>query len=228
MDIQDLITREKKRGDCYRLLAACFYPPDKTLLMEEDCIGRLSSLLGDVCPEAERFALSMAESLLQTPEEELAVEFAKLFVGPFELRAPPYGSVYLDEGRRLMGDSTLQVIEFYRDAGLVLDEEFKELPDHIAAELEFLYYLIHQEVEALEHAELERASHFMRQQALFTDRFLGPWIPTFCGQIKEHTDSAYYSALADCVLTFASRSGPPPGHPRGLQEAGTGGAIDGC
>ncbi len=40
---------------------------------------------------------------------------------------PNNGSVYLDEGRRVMGDSTMEVIKMYRDEGLSIDEDFKEL-----------------------------------------------------------------------------------------------------
>ncbi len=50
--------------------------------------------------------------------EPLKVEFSKLFVGPYKLFAAPYGSVYLDDERKVMGDSTLDVKNRYREAGL--------------------------------------------------------------------------------------------------------------
>ncbi|UTW70898.1 molecular chaperone TorD family protein [Anaerobacillus sp. HL2] len=37
---------------------------------------------------------------------KLKVDFAKLFVGPFDVLAPPYSSVYLNEGRAVYGEST--------------------------------------------------------------------------------------------------------------------------
>lgn len=130
------------------------------------------------------------------------VEYARLFVGPYELKAPPYGSVYLDHERRVMGDSTMEVIKIYKEAGLSVDEDFKELPDHVAVELEFMYYLIYQEVEALEKAQLDKGLTRKETQELFLNRFLKPWVSHFCTKIKESTENEFYEALADSVLVF--------------------------
>ena len=103
-----------------------------------------------------------------------------------------------------MGDSTMEVIKIYKEAGLSIDDNFKELPDHVAVELEFMYYLIYQEVEALEKFQLNKATTFKETQELFLNRFLKPWISRFCAKIKESTDNEFYDALANCVLAFVS------------------------
>ena len=149
----------------------------------------------------------MEETIQKYSNEDLAVEYARLFVGPYELKAPPYGSVYLDGERRVMGNSTMEVIRLYEEAGLVMDKDFKELPDHIAVELEFMYYLIYKEVEALEKSEREKALAFGGIRNHFFNRFLSPWIPPFCEKIKETTDNNFYIALADCLSTFVSKKG---------------------
>ena len=151
----------------------------------------------------------MGTALLDYSEEDLSVEYAKLFIGPYELKAPTYGSVYLDGVRRVMGDSTMEVIGIYQEAGLAIDDEFKELPDHIAVELEFLYYLIYKEVEALEKYGIDQALNFIRHQELFLNKFLGQWVLPFCKKIKEGTDNEFYTALADCLLAFIPNSSPP-------------------
>jgi len=127
-------------------------------------------------------------------------------VGPYELRTPPYGSIYLDGERKVMGDSTLEVMELYREAGLSIDEDFKELPDHIAVELEFMYYLIHQEVEALVRLNFSRAMEVLKRQDLFLNRFLGPWIEPFCKNMREETENEFYLALADCLFVLVMDS----------------------
>lgn len=71
----------------------------------------------------------------------LEVEHAKLFVGPFDVLCPPYSSIYLNEGRAVFGESTLEAINAYNEAGIELSKEYKELPDHISTELEFIYFL---------------------------------------------------------------------------------------
>jgi TorA maturation chaperone TorD len=202
VNIESRILKEKRRGDCYKLLAACFYLPRKMLYLEEGILRSLAALFGEVCLEAAPCLAQMEEAFLTYSEEELSIEYARLFVGPFELKAPPYGSVYLDGGRRVMGDSTMEVVRIYEKTGLAMDKEFKELPDHIAVELEFMYYLIYKEVEALEKLEKDKALALEETRNHFFNRFLSPWIPPFCEKIKETTDNHFYIALADCLSTF--------------------------
>lgn len=208
MDIQVKVLDEKRRGDCYRFLAACFYPPRKELFLKEHLLKNLTSTLGQVCPEAVLFSEKMEKAFLDYAGEDLSVEYARLFVGPFELKAPPYGSVYLDHERRVMGDSTIEVIRLYGEAGLTIDEDFKELPDHIAVELEFMYYLTYQEVKALEKGEAEMVSRARETRELFLNQYFRTWVPRFCEKIKEGTDNSFYTALADCLLTFIRQSQP--------------------
>lgn len=197
------ITFERRRGDCYRLLAACFYPPQKEKFLQEDLFGALSASLEKACPDAMRFSEEMGEVLRRSSGEELAVDYAKLFVGPFELKAPPYGSLYLDQGHRLMGDSTMEVIQAYQKMGLSIDDEFTELPDHIAVELEFMYYLVYREVAHFDCSCTEAGQRHMKAQQEFLGEFLLPWIPPFCERIGQGTETAFYRALADCVSVFS-------------------------
>jgi TorA maturation chaperone TorD len=176
--------------------------PKKEIYLEEKVFKTLTSLLNTLCPDAAIFSAAMEETIQKYSNEDLAVEYAGLFVGPFELKAPPYGSVYLDGGRRVMGDSTIEVVRIYEKAGMVMDKDFKELPDHIAVELEFMYYLIYKEMEALEKSEKEKALAFGETRNRFFNRFLSPWIPPFCEKIKETTDNHFYIALADCLSIF--------------------------
>ena len=202
MGINEYLQCKKTTGDCFRLLSACFYPPKKQFYLQEGLFQNLTTALKLVCPDASIFSKKMEEAFLNYPSEDLMVEYARLFVGPYELKAPPYGSVYLDQERRVMGDSTMEVIRIYKEAGLSIDEDFKELPDHIAVELEFMYYLLYQEVEALENSQLDRASALRETQERFLKRFLKPWIPPFCAKIKENTENEFYVALANCVITI--------------------------
>src|SRR4030043_2079977 len=121
----------------------------------------------------------MEETIRKYSNEDLAVEYARLFVGPYELKAPPYGSVYLDGGRRVMGDSTMEVVRIYEKTGLAMDKDFKELPDHIAVELEFMFFLIYKEGEALEKLEKDKALAFREIRNHFFNRFFSPWILPF-------------------------------------------------
>ena len=202
MNSQELILNEKHRGDCYKFLAACFYPPEKELLLQENLLENLSHSLSRICPQAGIFAAKMEEAIRRYSHQELSVEYARLFLGPYELQAPPYGSIYLDGQKRVMGDSTMEVLAVYQEAGLSLQEDFKELPDHIAVELEFMYYLTYQEVRALENHDGKEAGKFLKFQENFLENFLGRWVPPFCARIKEGTQNEFYAALADCLDTL--------------------------
>jgi TorA maturation chaperone TorD len=202
LEINEFTSHEQIRGDCYRFFAACFYLPQKEVFTQENLLEDLTMSLKKVCPEAAQFSLKMITALTNYSNEDVSVEYAKLFVGPFELKAPPYGSVYLDKGGRVMGDSTMEVIKAYQEQGLSIDDEFKEVPDHISAELEFMYYLIYKEVEALKRGEKKKALKWIEPQEAFFNTFLMPWVPAFCVRIKQGTDNEFYKSLADCFSSF--------------------------
>ncbi|MFZ2948856.1 MAG: molecular chaperone TorD family protein, partial [Desulfuromonadaceae bacterium] len=161
------------REDVYRLLAACFYPPSPELI-EESCCATLAALLETVAPDAAQYASEAGVAGSTGSLDSLAVEHARLFIGPFQLVAPPYGSIYLDDAKIVMGDSTARVSAFYHACGLVLADDFHELPDHFAVELEFMSWLAFKQREAaLSGDEAEEARVSSLQQE-FLDRFLMP------------------------------------------------------
>ena len=187
-------------SDCYKLLAACFYEPDKNMLIEEKVCENLLILLAQQAPDACEAARDMARALSETEQEQLSIDYAALFVGPFELLAAPYGSVYMESGRRVMGESTQGVLQMYQDAGL--NVEVKEPPDHIVIELEFLYYLANREAAAMCDGREDDAARYREQQLVFFSKYLQPWVYGFCNAIRSGTANQYYRALADCLFGF--------------------------
>lgn len=186
-------------ANCCKLLAACFYEPDKELFLKEQVLDNLKSLLEQFAPAAAAQIGIMKETLCQLTEEELKIDYAALFVGPFELIAPPYGSVYLERHRTVMGDTTQKVQGWYRDADLQLD--LQEPPDHIAIEMEFLHYLCLQEAEALAAGDQKTAQKQYETRVEFTATLMG-WIPAFASQVKIGAETGYYRALASCLVEF--------------------------
>jgi DMSO reductase family type II enzyme chaperone len=219
MNLTDRLSVERARGECYRLLAACFYIPEQELWLSENLLESVCALLPQVSPATAEHCHSMMEGLSQSSGEDLAVEYARLFVGPQRVLAAPYGSVYLDEGRRVMGDSTLEVLEIYREAGLSLDPDFKELPDHIAAELEFMHYLTVKAVEAAAAGQGRTADEALHMRDEFLHTFLNRWVPGFCASIRAGTQNRFYRGLANCLSTFIAEPVSP------LEVSGTAGAA---
>lgn len=190
----------RSRAVVYKLLSDCYYPPDERTRGQAE---RLLRELRDLLPEAET-AIDLLAAGLAASEgvEELAVDHARLFVGPFALLAPPYGSIYLEGERRLMGDSTLAANECYREVGLEVAADFNETPDHIAAELEFMHFLAAKELEARGDGDSVRARHYRRKQTAFLERHLAAWVPAFSRSVEEHAQTSFYRDMAAATRLF--------------------------
>lgn len=189
-----------QRGDCFKLLAACFYEPDRQLFLEEELAEKLEQSLERLSPEGAAAARQMQNCLKELDQEKLSIDHAALFVGPFELLAAPYGSVYIEQKRTVMGGSTIHAARFYQEAGLSVD--VKEPPDHIAVELEFMYYLCTKEAAATGDDPVEGDHLFREKQRGFYFTALKPWAHQFCEAIRRGTDNAFYLNLADCLDHF--------------------------
>jgi len=134
METKNLLNHESSRMATFRWLSICYFVPDTGL---SDTLDNLESHLANLSEPAAKNVRRMRKEIENDRNcEALKVDFARLFVGPYKLLAAPYGSVYLDSGRTMMGDSTLDVKNRYREAGLNTATNFKEAPDHITAELE--------------------------------------------------------------------------------------------
>lgn len=193
MDVQE----QTYQSNCYKVLAACFYEPDKELFEEEQLAQQLAAMLRTVAPAAQSAALALAQTLAGGDAEALRIDYARLFIGPFELLAPPYGSVYLEKNNQVMGETTLIVQQQYQQAGLTLT--LQEPPDHIAFELEFLAYLAALEGKALATEKQEEQKRLAQTKQDFLDQLLAPWVPIFCQKIKDHATQPFYQHLANCL-----------------------------
>jgi TorA maturation chaperone TorD len=189
------------REDVYRLLAACFYPPSKELI-EEECCATLAGLLASVAPDAVQYASDAVTACSGSSLDALAVEHARLFIGPFQLVAPPYGSIYLDDTKTVMGDSTARVAAFYHNCGLQLADDFHELPDHFAVELEFMSFLAFKHREAEVSGDSNEVARITSLQEEFLGRFLMPWLEPFTSAIITDAEAPFYQAIARCTATF--------------------------
>lgn len=68
-------------------------------------------------------------------------DYTQAFVGPHDLPAPPWESVYVSSKRLLFQISTLQIRDIYRSQGFIPKEYPHVADDHVALELDFLAQL---------------------------------------------------------------------------------------
>ncbi len=200
MEAEIFVQHEAFRSEIYKLLAECYYPPDEALSGK---IVDLVEKLGLVCLEARKdINLGRKEILKADNIEELKVEYARLFVGPYTLLAPPYGSVYLEPERRIMGNSTMDVVNRYSQSGLVVAEEFKDAADHIAAELEFMHFLVFKAIEAANQGDVDRIVTCLLDQQSFLEQHLGAWVQEFAGNVVDNAKTSFYRNLARTTEVF--------------------------
>lgn len=179
------------RMDMYKILADCYYKPDELLFNKFCNVGELTGVfLEDVVnslPESDQLAA-------------LIIDFSRLFVGPFKLLAPPYGSVYLDGPQAVQKNSLHDLETRYKSLGL--DVVLKEGPDHITIELEFMYFLIFKEVEALNKGLNSSADDYRKKQTLFLEEHLTKWVPEFAHNVQLHAQTDFYKNIVQMTNTF--------------------------
>lgn len=158
------------RANIYKLLADCFKYPEDSL---EDTLKLLKSTMVKYDETIGISAEKIVDSFkANTSLKEMQIEYSRLFVGPFQLDAPPYSSVYLDKQGLVMGESTQQAIEFYVKAGLDPALEIHEPPDHIRIELEFMYFLLFRKV-------MDENNQFLDISYEFMEKHLTHWVFIF-------------------------------------------------
>lgn len=187
--------RAVAREDLCRLTAACYYEPDPAF--EE--AGLFDSLLAAarlVDDELVQRVQAMADSFRTTPANTLLLDYTRLFLGPMDILAKPYGSVWLTADKTLMGETSMAVLAMYEEGGLELDEEFRELPDHIAAELEFLYLLIFRESEAQRLGDKEEQNTVATLKQRFLQQHLGQWVRPFTAAMRANAQTPFYRNLS--------------------------------
>ena len=202
MDIDRIISRETARKRIYGLLSRAYCLPDE----------QLPALTGNLVEDVSRVEGSDASyhSMLHALADpgdprELAVDFTRLFVGPYSPPAPPYGSVYLEGERKVMGDSTVDAASRYRRFGIQTAGSFRDAPDHVAAELEFMFFLIHREVECLLAEDFTGAGNIICEQHRFLNDHLNAWAPEFTDLVIRNARMPFYRNLAGITRMFIDR-----------------------
>jgi TorA maturation chaperone TorD len=192
--MKEFLSHEEQRRDLYKLLSECYYLPDEKLIK---ILNSLEKLGGELYSEIAKNTPVMSDI------ERLKIDYAKLFVGPYRLLAPPYGSVYLEDERRVMGNSTMDVRNWYREEGV--DIVLKEVPDHIAIELEFMYLLIFKEVEAIRNSDFGSAAGYLKKQKAFLETHLGRWVSEFADNVEANAQTEFYKNLAQLTKSFVAK-----------------------
>lgn len=193
------------RASLYGLLAKClFSEPSSEILKEVE--EQLSSLREKIAiwdePELRASFQNLLNALAQSNPENLAVDYAGLFLGGKEGSICPSESSYLE--KIVYGQSTLKVIEFYAQHGFIKDETFHEPDDHIAVECAFMSVMGWSFVEMIRGGRME-SSHYqnhLEPQLNFLTDHLMKWVPVLATYVRESSETDFYRTLAKFSQTL--------------------------
>lgn len=198
------VRRVAARADLCRFLAACYYLPGPEFAEERifDSMRTAAAHLEAGIAEAVE---SLGRDFDTTPLQGLQIDYTALFLNPTGPLATPYESFWIG-GRdpAATQEATEGVIAFYADAGFEVDEEFRDLPDHVAAELELLYALIFREARARATGDAADGFAATELRLRFLRLHLGRWVQPFTEAVRAGAGTAFYRTLADVTQRFVS------------------------
>jgi TorA maturation chaperone TorD len=141
-----------------------------------------------------------------TMTEELRGIYTQLFIGPLDLKAPPWESVYQDGQRLIFTETTLAVRSAYRSEGFLPAQYPHVADDHISLELDFMQQLCIRSLEALHKADKQEYARLLKTQQGFLAGHLLRWVPRYAADLAEAAaalaGSSLYQAMAVLLHTF--------------------------
>lgn len=189
------------RENLSRLLAACYYQPGPEFA-EEKVFDSMLEAATRLNPRLAADARRLGEDYAVEGHDALLLDYTRLFLGPNHIIAAPYGSIWLEGANTVMGDSTMAVLKLYEEGGFDMSEAFREVPDHIAVELEFLYLLIYRENEAHRNGRRDAQEAKAALRKRFVDEHLGRWVGPFTAAVRGGAQTSYYRRLGDLTDRF--------------------------
>ena len=196
------VKRIAARADLCRLLAACYYQPGPEFA-EERVFDSMQVAAAEVDAGMASLVDALAQGFDAQPMEELQIAYTRLFLNPSGPLASPYESAWI-AGRdpMLVDETTLSVLDSYRQGGYDVDLSFRDLPDHVAAELEFLYALIFREARAAASGNDAERAEAVDLRRRFVELHLGRWVGPFTAAMREGGETTLYRSLADLTERF--------------------------
>lgn len=189
------------RADLCRFLSVCFYEPTHDFA-EERVFDSMLAAATAVHPDLAEQARNVGEAFAAQDLQEHLVDYTRLFLGPIKALATPYGSAWLGRELAQAEDPTAAVREIYAQGGFDIGDDFADLPDHVAVELEFLYLLLFTQHEATRSGNADELAAAQLLQRKFLDEHLGAWVGNFTAAVKANAETAFYRELANLTEHF--------------------------
>lgn len=132
-------------------------------------------------------------------------DFTRMFIGPFELPAPPWESVYVRKDQLLFQQHTMNVRKTYNKYGFVVKEQNLEADDHVGLELDFIYHLNQLCLDHIENnpsVDSERIKNLLKEQHIFLQKHLLAFVPEFANRVVENAETKFYQGMAKILKSY--------------------------
>lgn len=190
-------------ADVSRLLAACYYEPAPEF-SEERLFDALVDAAACIDADLAARARELKSAFDAESGQELLVDYAHLFLGPVGLLAVPYESAWLGKLGEPLEETTQALLDLYADGGFEVDPDFRDLPDHLAVELEFLYTLLFRKAAALRDGDRQAIGEMDALRERLIANHLDRWLPDFQTAVLEGAQCRFYRELADLTALFVN------------------------
>jgi len=195
------------RSQLYGVLARGFTNPPRTLAAWQSQAGQVEELVAAAEKLPDGAALAAALRALEGARTGVATQGelddlrrqALELLGNLSTRSfPPYETEYTRGGDFRQNQDLADLMGFYQAFGLNLrdSEEFRERPDHIAVELEFLHFLCWKEAAARMEGDEEHIGVCVDAERKFLADHLGRWADLFAHGLEKTAPEGFYPALA--------------------------------
>ena len=192
------------RRDVYSCLGVCFDYPTSIVEVdwELDSLSRPGAEEA-VAGEGLTFGPRLNDANQTSGNDllDLQVEYSRLFLGPFKPVLYPSESIFLGRSHE-EGTDVQRVDHIFRQEGLALSPQFKDLPDHISVDFEFMSYLCSKEIEADDSLGATASLACRLRQQSFLDNHIINWVPAFAEQLERVAQIEFYRELANFTRQF--------------------------
>jgi len=207
VDIQDVLNLLDLRSFSYDVLRRVYLEEPSKLLMEEFLKGLIDDFpftkenihiqngIIDIKKYVEKFQMDK-------DFDNLHWDYTRLFIGPYQVKAPIWESVYLNKHGVLFQEETMRVRKMYLDYNLVSKQKGYEAEDHLGFELDFMYQLVEIAKEKIKDKEWGEAYQVLLHQKHFLQCHLLEWAPLFAKNVVTHANTEFYRGTAQLLVGY--------------------------
>jgi len=199
------------RSDTYFCFSLCFDYPTATMVEPAtaqtiaETVHSLQQISGfePLTDAANLFKEELARSsdISGVPLLHLQIEYNRLFAGPSKPQAYPYEEAFLNQSGWAV-DSRRDIAREYLQGGLKLAPGFKDSPDHISLEFEFMSHLCEKEMIERETRDVPGIASYQQQQRSFLENHIVNWVPAFLATVERSAVLNFYKSLARIARGF--------------------------